>query len=117
MKQIFAQTDANIRLLLENADNTFLIYHPALSYFARDYGLKQICIEEDGKEPSPAQLKALIETCKKENANVIFVQQEFDMRNALLIAGELGVGVVPINPLSYDWQKEMINIARSLTKK
>ena len=117
LKQIFAQTDANIRLLLENADNTFLIYHPALSYFARDYGLKQISIEEDGKEPSPAQLKALIETCKKENANVIFVQQEFDMRNALLIAGELGVGVVPINPLSYDWQKEMINIARSLTKK
>lgn len=117
LKQTITQTDSILRGLLQKADSTFLIYHPALSYFARDYGLKQISIEEDGKEPSPAQLKALIETCKKENANVIFVQQEFDMRNALLIAGELGVGVVPINPLSYDWQKEMINIARSLTKK
>lgn len=117
LKQTITQTDSILRELLQKADSTFLIYHPALSYFARDYGLKQISIEEDGKEPSPAQLKALIEICKKENANVIFVQEEFDMRNALLIAGELGVGVVPINPLSYDWQKEMINIARSLTKK
>lgn len=117
LKQTITQTDSILRELLQKADSTFLIYHPALSYFARDYGLKQISIEEDGKEPSPAQLKALIEICKKENANVIFVQQEFDMRNALLIAGELEVGVVPINPLSYDWQKEMINIARSLTKK
>ena len=114
LKQTIRQTDANIRTLLENADSTFLIYHPALSYFARDYGLKQICIEEGGKEPSPAQLKALIETCRNENVHTIFVQQEFDQRNAQLIAHELGVNIVSINPLSYDWVKEMIRIAEAL---
>lgn len=114
LKQIFAQTDANIRLLLENADSTFLIYHPALSYFARDYGLTQISIEEGGKEPSPAQLKALIETCRKKNAHTIFVQQEFDQRNAQLIADELGINIVSINPLSYDWVEEMIRVAKAL---
>ena len=46
LKQSIQQTDAETRKLLENADSTFLIYHPALSYFARDYGLKQISIEE-----------------------------------------------------------------------
>ena len=116
LKQIFAQTDANIRLLLENADNTFLIYHPALSYFARDYNLKQISIEEGGKEPSPAQLKTLIETCRKENAHTIFVQQEFDQRNAQLIADELGVNIISINPLSYDWEEEMLRVAKALKK-
>lgn len=114
LKQIFAQTDANIRLLLENADNTFLIYHPALSYFARDYNLKQISIEEGGKEPSPATLRDLIETCRQENAHVIFVQQEFDQRNAQLIADELGIDIIAINPLSYDWAEEMLNIAKAL---
>ena len=114
IKQIIGQTDDKIRSLLKNADSTFLIYHPALSYFARDYGLKQISIEEGGKEPSPAQLKALIETCRKEKAHTIFVQQEFDQRNAQLIADELGVHIVSINPLSYHWPKEMVQVAKAL---
>ena len=114
LKQTIRQTDANVRTLVENADSTFLIYHPALSYFARDYGLKQVSIEEGGKEPSPAQLKTLIETCRNENVHTIFVQQEFDQKNAQLIANELGVNIVSINPLSYDWVKEMIRIAEAL---
>ena len=114
LKQNIRQTDAETRRLLENADSTFLIYHPALSYFARDYGLKQISIEEGGKEPSPAQLKKLIETCRNENVHTIFVQQEFDQRNAQLIAHELGINIVSINPLSYDWTEEMLRTAKGL---
>lgn len=116
LQQIIAQTDAEIRSHLSNAQTTFLIYHPALSYFARDYGLKQISIEEGGKEPSPAHLKELIETCRQSNARIIFVQQEFDTRNAQLIADELEATIVPINPLSYEWQTEMINVAKALAK-
>ena len=114
LKQSIQQTDAETRRLLVNADSTFLIYHPALSYFARDYGLKQISIEEGGKEPSPAQLKDLIETCRNENVHTIFVQQEFDQRNAQLIAHELGLNIVSINPLSYDWTEEMLRTAKAL---
>jgi zinc transport system substrate-binding protein len=114
LKETIRQTDKNVKALLKNADRTFLIYHPALSYFARDYGLKQISIEEGGKEPSPAQLKALIETCRKENAHTIFIQQEFDQRNAQLIANELGINIVSINPLSYDWAEEMVRVAKAL---
>ena len=114
LKETIRQTDENVKTLLKNADKTFLIYHPALSYFARDYGLKQISIEEGGKEPSPAQLRALIETCRKEKIHTIFVQQEFDQRNAQLIANELGINIVSINPLSYDWAEEMVRVAKAL---
>jgi len=114
LKQVIARTDADVRTFLANADSTFLIYHPALSYFARDYGLHQISIEEGGKEPSPATLKTLIETCRREGAQVIFVQQEFDQRNAQLIADELGIEIVPINPLSHDWAEEMLRVASAL---
>lgn len=116
LQQVIAQTDTEVRRLLQHADSTFLIYHPALSYFARDYGLKQISIEEGGKEPSPAHLKDLIETARRDSARVIFVQQEFDTRNAKLIADELGIAVVPINPLSYEWREEMTNAAKALAK-
>ena len=116
LKETIQRTDENVHTLLENADNTFLIYHPALSYFARDYDLKQISIEEGGKEPSPAYLKHLIELCRKEKARVIFVQQEFDQRNAQLIADELGIEVVSINPLSYNWAEEMVQIGKALKR-
>lgn len=114
LKQLITRTDARVRTLLADADSTFLIYHPALSYFARDYGLKQISIEEGGKEPSPAALKQLIETCRRYGTRIIFVQQEFDQRNARLIADELGVKVVSIHPLNYRWEEEMLKVAEAL---
>ncbi|KAA6309010.1 zinc transport system substrate-binding protein, partial [termite gut metagenome] len=115
--QRIERTDGIIRhLLKEAASSTFMIYHPSLSYYARDYGLHQICIEEEGKEPSPAHLKELIETCKTEKVNLIFIQPEFDRRNAETIAKETGTRIVPINPLSYEWEEEMIRVAKELTK-
>lgn len=109
-------TDTLIRQRLSAPDATksFMIYHPALSYFARDYGLHQISIEESGKEPSPAHLKELIDLCKAENVQVIFVQPEFDKRNAETIAQQTGTRVVPINPLSYEWEAEMLNVTEAL---
>ena len=114
--QRIQHTDSLIRRQLSapEAAKAFMIYHPALSYFARDYGLHQISIEEGGKEPSPAHLKALIDLCQAEDVRVIFVQPEFDKRNAETIAQQTGTKVIPINPLSYDWEEEMLNVAKAL---
>jgi ABC-type metal ion transport system, periplasmic component/surface adhesin len=110
------QTDSVLCQMLSTpgADRSFMIYHPALSYFARDYGLHQIAIESGGKEPSPAHLKELIQLCKKEKVRVIFVQPEFDRRNADIISRQTGAKVVPMNPLSYDWEREMLSIGKEL---
>lgn len=109
------ETEKTVSGLLRSLDNkTFIIYHPALTYLANEYGLTQLCIEMDGKEPSPAQLKELVETAREHNAKVVFIQREFDQKNAELIAKETGCRLIPINPLDYDWCKEMIHIAKSL---
>ena len=109
------ETEKTVSGLLHSLDNkTFIIYHPALTYLANEYGLTQLCIEMDGKEPSPAQLKELVETAREHNAKVVFIQREFDQKNAELIAKETGCRLIPINPLDYDWGKEMIHIAKSL---
>ena len=116
LKQEIERTDREIRAYLQNKTCTFLIYHPALSYFARDYGLEQISIEEGGKEPSPAHLQSLIRSCKEKHVQVIFIQKEFDTRNAAIIAKETGAKIVSINPLSYKWQAEMTAIAKALSE-
>lgn len=105
------------RLLQPLAGSAFIIYHPTLTYFAREFGLQQLCIELDGKEPSPAQLKRLIETAAQSKAKVVFIQQEFDQKNAELIAKETGCRLVTINPLSYNWHDEMIRLATILAGK
>lgn len=109
------KTNTEIKRLLDPlTDRTFIIYHPALTYFANEFNLTQLCIEMDGKEPSPAQLKRLVETARANNARVVFIQQEFDQKNAELIAKETGCKLTVINPLAYDWPKEMIHIAKAL---
>jgi len=101
-------------ILAEGADKVFMIYHPALSYFARDYGLLQIPIEKDGKEPSAGYLKELIEKSKAHQVRVVFIQPEFTFQNAKIIAQETGTQMISINPLDYDWHKEMVHIAKAL---
>jgi ABC-type metal ion transport system, periplasmic component/surface adhesin len=85
-----------------------------LTYFAKDYNLKQLSIENDGKEPSAMLLKNIINQIRIDSATVIFIQEEFDKKNAEVIAREIGGTIVPVNPLSYDWSGEMIKIAKAL---
>lgn len=110
------KTDSIIRSYLHNAPSkAFIIYHPALSYFAEEYGLTQYSIEHEGKNPSPTQLKALIDKAKEEGIKTVFIQQEFDTKNAETVAKAIGGRTVQINLLSYNWNEEMIRIARALS--
>jgi len=111
----FNRTDTIIKSYLEKAPSkAFIIYHPALSYFAKEYGLTQYSIEYEGKNPSPSQLKVLIDTAKAEGVKAVFIQQEFDKKNAETIADAIGGKTVPLNLLSYDWSEEMIKVAKAL---
>ncbi len=85
----------------------FMIFHPALTYLARDYGLEQIAIERGGKEPSPAFLSHVISEARRHEVPLILIQQEFDMRSAQLISHESGAALVQINPLAYHWTDSM----------
>jgi zinc transport system substrate-binding protein len=92
----------------------FMIYHPNLGYLARDYGLEEIAVENNGKEPSPSRLRELIDLAKEDNLKVIMVQREYDTRNARAIAEETGSSVVVIDPLSEDWYSSTTGIIRIL---
>lgn len=96
------------------SSKAFLIYHPSLTYFARDLGLFQLPVEEEGREPSARQIKHIIKKARSCGVKVMFVQQEFDSHNTNAIIKATGATAIEINPLSYDWHGEMRKTAKAL---
>jgi len=93
---------------------SFMIYHPNLGYLARDYGLTEVSVEFEGKEPPPSRLKELIDLARKEKLNTVFVQKEYDAKNANAIAAEIGASVKIIDPLSENWYDSTLEILEKL---
>ncbi len=94
----------------------FLIFHPALTYFASDYGLEQIPIEFEGKNLSAKHVKSIIDIAKKDNINVVFIQRQFDRENAVVIANEIGAEIIEFDPLAENWLENMKSITDLLAK-
>ena len=110
--------DARLTSMLAPKKGTaFLVWHPSLSYFARDYGLLQISVGQEGKEASVQQLQSKIDEAKAHNAGVFFYQKEFDSRQAEVVNEQIGAEMVVINPLNYQWNHEMLIIADAIASK
>lgn len=106
-----AQIDQKLAPL---TNRNILIFHPALAYYARQYKLKQIPLELDGKEPSPRHMKDIVDLARNQNIRVIFIQKEFDAENALQLSREIGGEVIIIDPLEYNWGKQIIDITKKI---
>lgn len=90
-----------------------IIFHPSLTYFARDFGLEQFSLETGGKEPTPKQLANVVDLAKTENIKVIYIQDEFDREHARVFAEEIGGEIIQLRPLEVAWIdniKEITNI-------
>ncbi|MDO4714970.1 MAG: zinc ABC transporter substrate-binding protein [Bacteroidales bacterium] len=104
--------DAQVRQRLKGVKHrTFGIYHPALAYYAKAYGLRQLAVEDGGREPSVARMAELINACQRDSVRVIFVQREFPLGKVTTLAKEIGARTEVINPLSAAWDEEMLRIA------
>lgn len=109
------QLDASLRQALAGTEGaSFLIHHPALGYFARQYGLHQISVEREGKEPSVAGLQEIVDECRGANVKTIFISEEHNGRVTRRIAETLGLPVTEINPLAHDVPAELLKIAKAL---
>ena len=80
------------RIISEKEHKTFLIYHPALTYFAKD-------------------------TCRVKGIKIVFIQNQFDVANAKAVAKEIDGEVITIDPLSPDWKAEMCSLLGIIEQK
>lgn len=90
--------------------NAIMIYHPAYTYLAHDYGIEQIAIEHDGKEPTPKQLTTLIDKAKAKGIGVIFHQPQYNANKLTAIANETGADIIVTDPLADDIVAEIDHV-------
>lgn len=110
-----AALDSDIRTMLEGMEEeSFMVFHPAWGYFAREYGLEQIPIETEGKEPSPGQLASLIMRAEEENISVIFVNPQMSTQSAEVIARQIGATLVPADPLAENYTRNLRDFAEHI---
>ena len=109
--------DRDIHALLDPLRyRKFMVFHPAWGYFADAYGLVQVPIEREGKEPGARALAALIDQAKKEKIRVVFVQPQFDKRQARQVAQAIGGGVIAVDPLAPNYADNLRRVARQFAE-
>lgn len=109
--------DGEIRARLAHISDTgtgraFLVYHPSWGYFARQYGLVQIAVEAEGKEPGAARLIRIIERARREGAEVVLVP--YPRESAQVLAEAIGGRTVIADPQSADWEGTLLRVAAAL---
>ena len=89
-----------------------MVFHPSWGYFAQAYGLEQVPIEVEGKDPKPAQLKELIHRAREHGVKVVFVQPQLSVKSAEMVAREIGGQVVVADPMAANWAENLREVAR-----
>lgn len=107
------KTDQECRSKLTG--NTFLIYHPALGYLAKDYSLKQIALENDGKSPTPSTVINIVDIVKDNGIQTLLYQKEYPLDVIKPLAEILDVKPIIINPLHTDIVGEIERIVNIIS--
>lgn len=94
----------------------FAIWHPSLSYFARDYDLEQIAVGAENKDMAAQTLRRIIDEAREDGVKVFFFQKEYDSRQAETLNKEMGTTMVTINLLDYDWERQLDNISKAIVR-
>jgi len=111
------RVDAKIaKALAPLKGKAIFVYHPAFGYFADAYGLKQVPVEVEGKEPSARHLGAFIERAKVAGVKVIFVQPQFSTKSAEAVAHAIGGAVVPLDPTAKDYLANLETMAEKISE-
>jgi zinc transport system substrate-binding protein len=90
-----------------------MVSHPAYGYFCRDYRLKQLSVEFDGKDPTPRQLTTVIQEARHYGIKKVFIQPQYNNKGARLIAEQINARVETLDPYSENYLDSMREIAQA----
>lgn len=95
---------------------TFLVHHPAWGHLASRYGLTQLAVEQQGKEPGPRALAALAAKVRQLGINTVFVEPQASDHLAHGLADVLRLKIVPLDPLAADYPANMRRVADAIVE-
>ncbi len=104
------------RSFISTKSKIFIVHHPAWAYFARDYGLEEVPLMENEKEPGPKYLGEVVDLAKKNNIITIFVEPEYNPKAAEVIAREMNASIISLDPLAKNYLENMARAGREIAK-
>lgn len=109
--------DADLKSsLLSLKKKAFICYHPSFGYFADDYELNMVSLEEEGKEATIEDFEKTIDFAKKEGIKTIFYQAEIDSKQSKTFASEIGGKTERVDPLSSNYIDNLEKISQTFKK-
>ena len=114
--ELVALNDSISKVLADAKGRSFVVWHPALSYFSRDYGLEQIALEYEGKESPINYMQDKLDYARSRNCKVFLSQFDMDASKTDVVSNQLGIEKVVINPLGADWKNELLKISHAIAK-
>ena len=107
--------DREAQAIFQGVQNrTFIVYHPAFGYFADDYSLTMVALEEEGKEADPRHMREIIDMAREKGIKVIFYQEDIDGRQSKTFAEELGGRAEKVSPMAADYVNNIRLMARTI---
>lgn len=108
--------DKELKILFspEIRQKKFLVFHPSWGYFADAYGLTQISIEIEGKNPKAREVKNLIGVARQQHIQIIFIQPQFSTKQAEIIANEINGQIIFADPLAENWYGNIRAVAMAI---
>lgn len=103
--------------IADSGVDAIMIYHPAFTYYARDYGIEQISVEHDGKEPSPRQLTSLVDKARNHGITKLLIQPQYGKDKLRSMALECDAEIIEVDPLSDDIMAEIERVTMIICSK
>ncbi len=107
-----ALLDIEIHTILDQIkERAILVSHPAFGYFCKDYGIEQLSIEFEGKDPLPKHLEAIMKQAVELRPEIALALPQYNNKGTQLVAEKLQLPVHSIDPYSADYFKTMRKLA------
>ncbi len=103
-------------VIVQKGIKTMLVYHGSWTYFANEFGIKQLVIEYGSKEPTPQKIKSILEEAKNYRVPVVFVDPQHGTASSQLIADELSIPISVLRPLEENVLKNLIEVKNNFEK-
>jgi zinc transport system substrate-binding protein len=111
IEQLQSQIDSILRPM---EGSVFMVFHPSWGYFADEFGLRQLPIEIEGREPTPSELAGILEHAEQAGIKAILVAPQFSRTTARTIAREIGAELVEADPLAESWRDNLLQVAERI---
>ncbi|MBS0626859.1 MAG: zinc ABC transporter substrate-binding protein, partial [Verrucomicrobia bacterium] len=111
LEKKFEETDLMITEKLSPYEGqAILVSHPAFGYFCYDYKLKQISIEQEGKDPLPKDISSILTLAQSTPIRTVLTQAQYNNKGALMIAESLKLPVHEVDPYSANYLENLLYI-------